>query len=137
MNVYQKIIDELNVLDIGKGFFAVHPFKKRGGYQKDFMYKKGSLYYLLCLTPHMEKTPSFCLKDRKNFFFCYGCHDSGGPLRLLSYLTENPLNYLECERGFNIRNEEFSLALREAIVREKNRFDLSEEHYRAYCAVFH
>jgi len=31
---------------------------------------------------HKEKTPSFYLKPKQNFFKCYGCGTSGGPLRL-------------------------------------------------------
>ncbi|GEM_PF-4220267 len=31
---------------------------------------------------HKEKTPSFYLKPKQNYFKCYGCGEHGGPLKL-------------------------------------------------------
>ncbi|MEM8855683.1 MAG: DNA primase [Pseudomonadota bacterium] len=40
--------------------------------------------YWACCPFHHEKTPSFHVDDRKGFYHCFGCHQSGDHLRFLT-----------------------------------------------------
>ena len=130
--MFEETINGLNVLDIGKDLLKISIYKKRDyPYDRGFMYKRGSSYVMLCPF-HMERTPSCYIRDRKNLFFCYGCHARGGPLTLLTRLNESPLSYLEVKIGFNSRDEEFVDALRKAISNEKIKYGFADETYRNY-----
>lgn len=133
MSIFEGIIGRLNVLDISRDLLKISFYKKRKyPYEKNFMYKKGPNYVMLCPTAHREKTPSCYIRGKKNFFYCYGCHAQGGPLTLLACLNGNPLNYLEVKIGFDSRDEEFVEALQRAVLNEKIKYGFAEVVYRNY-----
>ncbi len=44
--------------------------------------RKGRNYWGLCPF-HNEKTPSFSVNAEKQIYYCFGCHEGGGPLQFL------------------------------------------------------
>lgn len=106
-------IATLNVLDVAS-YFIPNLLNR--------IKRQGSKYRMLCPTTHQEKTPSFFIKPKQNFFICYGCHITGGPLTLLSMLTNDPLHYLNRYLGLDVQNPEDKQLLREAYLSEQRRF---------------
>ena len=47
--------------------------------------KRGRYYWCRCPF-HGEKTPSCCVNDIDNFFYCYGCHIGGDVIRFVSLI---------------------------------------------------
>lgn len=79
----------------------------------------GTCYKGRCPTDHKEKTPSFYLKPIANFYVCYGCGKSGGPLALPfavnSNECEDPWKFYRTYFGFKIEEEEHRETLREVL----------------------
>ncbi len=44
--------------------------------------RKGRYYWCRCPF-HGEKTPSLCLNDIDNFFYCFGCHEGGNVIKFV------------------------------------------------------
>lgn len=44
--------------------------------------RKGRYYWCRCPF-HGEKTPSLCINDIDNFFYCYGCHEGGNVIKFV------------------------------------------------------
>ena len=84
----EKFLDELNVVQVGVHFLG-------GAIQKRPISEN---YRGLCPF-HSERTSSFYLKPKANYFICYGCHEMGGPLILWAKLDERLLDDLlaRCE----------------------------------------
>lgn len=71
----ETFLNDLNVVPVGVHFLG-SAIQKRS---------LSSNYRGLCPF-HSERTPSFYLKPRANYFICYGCHEVGGPLTLWARL---------------------------------------------------
>jgi DNA primase len=73
--------------------------------------KAGGKYWALCPLPnHLEKTPSFCVDERKGFFYCFGCHEGGNGISFIQkckgYDFTEALIYL-CEQfGIDIKYDD-------------------------------
>ncbi|MBO4823656.1 MAG: DNA primase [Clostridia bacterium] len=57
-----------NIVDIARNYL---PLRQKG---QDFW---------ACCPFHSEKTPSFAISAPKQFYYCYGCHESGNVFRLV------------------------------------------------------
>ncbi len=68
----ERLLVGLNVMDVALFYNLEGRMEKR---------PKSGNYQGLCPF-HKEKTASFFLKPKKNWFACYSCGTSGGPLRL-------------------------------------------------------
>ncbi|MDO8656803.1 MAG: CHC2 zinc finger domain-containing protein [Nanoarchaeota archaeon] len=79
----EKFLSELNVVQVGVHFLGDKVQRR----------PVSSNYRGLCPF-HYEKTPSFYLKPKPNYFACYGCQEVGGPLALWSRLDERLLDDL-------------------------------------------
>ena len=79
----EKFLSELNVVQVGVHFLG-SAIQKRPISEN---------YRGLCPF-HTEKTHSFYLKPKTNYFACYGCHEVGGPLTLWGRLDERLLDDL-------------------------------------------
>ena len=73
--------------------------------------KNGKRYLGLCPF-HNEKTPSFVVTPDKNMFYCFGCHEHGGPIDF--HMKINQLSFPETihqlakEVGITIESNESS-----------------------------
>ena len=81
-NTYNEFIDELlqksDLISIVSKYASV---EKRGR-------------YFWCKCPlHGEKTPSFCINEYDNFFYCYGCHVGGTAIQFIMQIES--LNFRE------------------------------------------
>lgn len=45
--------------------------------------KKSGANYMACCPFHNEKTPSFSVNPKKQFYYCFGCHEGGSALTFL------------------------------------------------------
>ena len=97
-------LEDLTVIEVGKYFLGDRVRKQA----------ISSNYKGLCPF-HIEKTPSFYLKKEKNYFVCYGCGEYGGPFKLLTILSEDPLLYLS--QNFSFENKELKQALHKENVK--------------------
>ena len=79
----EYFLNQLNVVQVGVHFLgsAVQKRPVSGNYRG------------LCPF-HAEKTPSFYLKPKPNYFTCYGCQEAGGPLMLWARLDGSLLDNL-------------------------------------------
>ena len=66
MDEYNKFLDDLKMkASITDVVSSYSPLVRKGG------------HYFCCCPLHVEKTPSFCLYENTNTFYCYGCHKQG------------------------------------------------------------
>ncbi|MCQ2382483.1 MAG: DNA primase [Clostridia bacterium] len=63
-----RVRNASNIVDIARGYL---PLKQKG---QDFW---------ACCPFHSEKTPSFAISAPKQFYYCYGCHESGNVFKLV------------------------------------------------------
>ena len=45
--------------------------------------KKAGNSYTCCCPFHDEKTPSFSVNQKKQFFNCFGCHEAGNAIKFI------------------------------------------------------
>ncbi len=78
MPIPQPFIDDLlNKLDIVELIDSYVPLKKQGA------------NYLACCPFHNEKTPSFNVVAKKQFYYCFGCGANGNAISfIMSYLNQ-------------------------------------------------
>lgn len=57
--------------------------------------RKGRYYWCRCPF-HGEKTPSLCINDIDNFFYCYGCHTGGNVITFVMKIES--LSFMEAVR---------------------------------------
>lgn len=73
--------------------------------------KNGNRYLGLCPF-HNEKTPSFVVTPNKNMFYCFGCHEHGGPIdfhmKINQTLFPETIHTLAKELGITIESNENS-----------------------------
>lgn len=73
--------------------------------------KNGNRYLGLCPF-HNEKTPSFVVTPEKNMFYCFGCHEHGGPIDFHMKINQasfpETIYALAKELGITIENNENS-----------------------------
>lgn len=73
--------------------------------------KNGSRYLGLCPF-HNEKTPSFVVTPNKNMFYCFGCHEHGGPIDFHMKINQTSfpetIHQLAKELGISIDSNENS-----------------------------
>ena len=56
--------------------------------------RQGQNYWACCPLPgHSEKTPSFCVNERGQFYHCFGCHKSGDIIKFVQ--EEDSLTFIE------------------------------------------
>ena len=55
--------------------------------------RKAGKNYTACCPFHEEKTPSFNVQPEKQFYYCFGCHESGNVLSFL--MNYNRLDFVE------------------------------------------
>ena len=118
----EYFLNQLNVVQVGVHFLgsAVQRRPVSGNYRG------------LCPF-HLEKTPSFYLKPKLNYFTCYGCQEAGGPLKLWARLEGSLLDNLVQsligedldvfdrsgeERCISIEQRQYYTLFREAIDKE-------------------
>ncbi len=53
--------------------------------------RKGTKYWACC-PMHVEKTPSFCLDEDRQSFYCFGCHKHGDVLTLVEEMEKVDFN---------------------------------------------
>ena len=77
--IVQSFIDELlNRVDIVEFIDSYVPLKKHG------------LNFVACCPFHHEKTPSFNVSSKKQFYHCFGCNASGNAIGFaMNYLQQN------------------------------------------------
>ena len=77
--IVQSFIDELlNRVDIVEFIDSYVPLKKQG------------LNFVACCPFHHEKTPSFNVNSKKQFYHCFGCNASGNAIGFaMNYLQQN------------------------------------------------
>lgn len=63
-----RVRNASNIVDIARGYL---PLKQKG---QDFW---------ACCPFHSEKTPSFTISAPKQFYYCFGCHESGNVFKLV------------------------------------------------------
>lgn len=63
-----RVRNASNIVDIARSYL---PLKQKG---QDFW---------TCCPFHSEKTPSFAISAPKQFYYCYGCHESGNVFKLV------------------------------------------------------
>jgi len=116
LNLEQSLL-QVDIISIGRAALKKW-FKKQ---------PVGTCYVGLCPTDHQEKTPSFFLKPIANFYICYGCGVSGGPLALPFIIEQGnfdgPLRFYEQFFDFNRSNQQDREILRRVIYKTK-------EYYR-------
>lgn len=61
--------------------------------ERGVVLKKAGSNYKGCCPFHSEKTPSFNVNPRKNFYHCFGCGVGGGPLKFL--MEHDRLGFVE------------------------------------------
>ncbi len=61
--------------------------------ERGVVLKKAGGNYKGCCPFHSEKTPSFNVNPRKNFYHCFGCGVGGGPLKFL--MEHDRLGFVE------------------------------------------
>lgn len=54
--------------------------------------RKGRYYWCRCPL-HGEKTPSFCINDIDNYFYCFGCHEGGNVIKFIQKIES--LDFME------------------------------------------
>ena len=73
--------------------------------------KNGNRYLGLCPF-HNEKTPSFVVTPEKNMFYCFGCHEHGGPIDFHMKINQQTfpetIHQLANEAGITIERNESS-----------------------------
>ncbi len=69
-----EVLHRINIVELIDGYV---PLKKRG------------LNYTACCPFHNEKTPSFNVNEKKQFYHCFGCGASGNAISfIISYLNQ-------------------------------------------------
>ena len=63
-----RVRNASNIVEIARGYL---PLRQKG---QDFW---------ACCPFHSEKTPSFAISAPKQFYYCYGCHESGNVFKLV------------------------------------------------------
>ncbi len=85
--------------------------------------RSGSNYIGLCPF-HSEKTPSFSVNDRKQVYYCFGCHEGGNAITFMmryhNYTFSEALHYLADRAGMTLPEEEFSAEQRAAAERRSS-----------------
>ncbi|MDG2348625.1 MAG: DNA primase [Gammaproteobacteria bacterium] len=73
--------------------------------------KNGNRYLGLCPF-HNEKTPSFVVTPNKNMFYCFGCHEHGGPIDFHMKINQSSfpetIHALAKELGITVESNENS-----------------------------
>ncbi|CAL4318409.1 DNA primase [Buchnera aphidicola] len=89
--------------------------------------KKGENYYSLCPF-HNEKTPSFSVNIKKQFFYCFGCKENGNVIDFL--MNYEKLSFLESikeltkKNGLILPNQKKYLFLNKIDTKRKNIYSL-------------
>ena len=102
-----RTLDELSVVEIGIELLG-NCVKKQ---------KFGPNYKGLCPL-HEEKTPSFFLKPKLNYWICYGCVQYGGPVSLIFLLASNPKEYFSQKLRMDFTNVQDQERIKKALSSE-------------------
>lgn len=123
----QKIRDAADVVDVLSDFLDL---------------KKVGTTYKCCCPFHGEKTPSFTVNPRKNFWYCFGCHEGGDSIEFL--MKHQHMDFIEAlhyiAKKYNINVEydrrEQSAAEIEASRKTESAMLALETVQRYYIAQF-
>jgi len=108
-----RSLEELSVVDVGLDFLGDRVKKQ----------KFGPNYKGLCIF-HEEKTPSFYLKPKWDFYACYGaCKVRGGPVELLFAVASNPADYLMACFGIDFSRKEDASHFEAVVFAERKRLN--------------
>lgn len=67
-DVIDDLVSKLNIIDVIGRYVTLT--------------KKGSAYFGLCPF-HGEKTPSFCVNENTQLYYCFGCHEGGNVITFI------------------------------------------------------
>lgn len=108
---------------------------------EDVPLKKSGSNYLGCCPFHDEKTPSFSVREDKQFYHCFGCHKSGD---VFSYLQEKKqmtflesLAYLAHRQGIVLDDTDFESGPKREDPHQAlyDLYDKVTQFYHAYLAT--
>lgn len=109
----QEVIDRICDLDIVKVIEEEGiPLKREGTSWK------------CCCPFHNEKTPSFVVTPRNNFYHCFGCHEGGGVIDFIMKYKNleflEAVEYLAKKYGIDYEKRELTAEEREARFRQES-----------------
>ena len=97
--------------------------------------KKGSSYFGLCPF-HGEKTPSFSVNQREQFFYCFGCHTGGNVITFIMKIENmtfpEALKYLADRAHIDLPEAEVSEEEKKRIHRRERLLSAAKETARCY-----
>lgn len=97
--------------------------------------KKGSSYFGLCPF-HGEKTPSFSVNQREQFFYCFGCHTGGNVITFIMKIENmtfpEALKYLADRAHIDLPEAEVSEEEKKRIHRRERLLSAAKETARFY-----
>ena len=97
--------------------------------------KKGSQYFGCCPF-HSEKTPSFSVNPKDQFFYCFGCHKGGNVITFLMEMDNltfpEALKELADRNGITLPEAELSEAEKEKARQRTRLYEINREAARYF-----
>ena len=86
--------------------------------------RKGRYYWCRCPL-HGEKTPSFCINDIDNYFYCFGCHEGGNVIKFVQKVET-----LEFMEAVHVLASWANIEVPENLSRDGNNVDYAKAKQR-------
>ncbi|MBY0379061.1 MAG: DNA primase, partial [Burkholderiales bacterium] len=97
---------------------------------KSLKLKKNGANYFACCPFHNEKTPSFSINQREQFFHCFGCSESGNAItyvmRYYGYDFIEAVKYLGRDCGIHIEDAHKKFSFEEIKKQKEQKLTLNE-----------